>query len=347
MEISAVTWRNGKVGILDQTALPEELILLEIADHHGVVRAINNLSVRGAPAIGIAAAFGVVLSVWNANELDRTTFFEIANQAISDLKATRPTAKNLFWALETMRGCLSRNVNRPIAEIKSSMLQEAHRILEDDIRRCKAIGRLGAGLLPNRCAVLTHCNAGALATGGYGTALGIVRAAVEIGKKITVYADETRPLLQGARLTTFELLEDDIDVTLICDSAAAYLMKKGKIQYVIVGADRIARNGDVANKIGTFSLAVSARYHQIPFIVAAPLSTFDFDIDTGNEIPIEERDPEEVRTFGDRRIAPEDVPVFNPAFDVTPNELVNAIVCEKAILKPPFRAAIEKIKNNT
>jgi methylthioribose-1-phosphate isomerase len=341
-ELKAVQWHDGRVRILDQTKLPEELILLEISDYYGVIDAVNSLAVRGAPAIGIAAAFGVVLAIWRADEVDRTAFLTKVNKAIEDFKATRPTAKNLFWALEQMRAVLSRNLSRPLREVKRAMLHTAQTILEDDIARCKKIGEYGADLLPFRANVLTHCNAGLLATGGYGTALGIVRTAVGKGKKIKVYAGETRPLLQGARLTTFELMDEGIDVTLITDSMAAYVMQKGIVNVVVVGADRISRNGDVANKIGTYGLAVLAKEHKIPFVVAAPLSTFDPDLATGEAIPIEERHPDEVRKIGDRFIAPEDVPVLNPAFDVTPHHLISAIVSERGVIKFPDESKLRE-----
>ena len=249
-DLQAVSWHNGKVRILDQTKLPEELILLEISDYHNIVKSIKNLAVRGAPAIGIAAAFGVVLSVWYVDESDRAGFLTAANKAMNDLKATRPTAKNLFWAIDRMRNAMSKNLSRSLRDVKEAMLKEAQYILRDDIERCKKIGDFGSELLPFRSTVLTHCNAGALATGGHGTALGIVRSAIDKGKKIKVFADETRPLLQGARLTTFELMEDDIDVTLISDNMAAHVMKKGLIDVVVVGADRIARKFTVESKYG-------------------------------------------------------------------------------------------------
>jgi methylthioribose-1-phosphate isomerase len=334
-DLYAVSWSNGKVRLLDQTKLPDELILLEISDYRHIVSSIKKLAVRGAPAIGIAAAFGVVLSVWYADESDRPGFLTRVNTAIDELKSTRPTAKNLFWALEKMRNTMSRNLSRPLREVKDAMLKQAQSILQDDIDRCRKIGDYGQEMLPFRSTVLTHCNAGALATGGHGTALGIVRSAIDKGKKIKVFADETRPLLQGARLTTFELMEDDIDVTLITDNMAAYAMKKGLIDVVVVGADRIARNGDVANKIGTYGLSILAKEHKIPFIVAAPLSTFDADIQSGDAINIEERDADEVRRISDTLVAPEDVPVFNPAFDVTPHTLISAIVTEKGVVRFP------------
>ena len=341
-DLQTVLWHNGKVRILDQTKLPNEFILLEISDYPGIVTAIKTLAVRGAPAIGIAAAFGVVLAVWQADESDRPGFLGRANSAIDALKQTRPTAKNLFWALDQMRNAMSKNLGKPLHDVKKAMLKQAQDILDDDIQRCKKMGEFGASLLPFRSTVLTHCNAGALATGGYGTALGVIRAAIEQGKKISVYAGETRPLLQGARLTAFELMEDEIDVTLITDSMAAHVMKKGLIQVVVVGADRIARNGDVANKIGTYGLAILAKEHQIPFVVAAPISTFDADMATGEDIPIEERDADEVRKIGEMLIAPEDVKVYNPAFDVTPHELISAIVSERGVIKFPDE---EKLKD--
>jgi methylthioribose-1-phosphate isomerase len=341
-QLTTVQWCDGKVRILDQKQLPEDLVLLEISDYHGIVKAIKELSVRGAPAIGIAAAFGVVLATWYLNEVDRAGFLESTNRAILELKNTRPTAKNLFWSLERMRTALTKNLNKPLKDVKMALLKEAKRIQQDDLDRCKNIGRYGAELLPNRANILTHCNAGALATAGYGTALGLVRAAVEMGKKIHVYAGETRPLLQGARLTTFELMEDGIDVTLICDNMAGYLMQRDVIDAVVVGADRITMNGDVANKIGTYSLAVLAHAHNIPFYVAAPFSTFDPDLKTGEDIPIEKRNGDEVRKIGSQVIAPEQVPVINPAFDVTPNHLINAIVTERGVITPPYVEGIKE-----
>ncbi|MBN1996453.1 S-methyl-5-thioribose-1-phosphate isomerase [candidate division KSB1 bacterium] len=345
--MKTIEWKNGKVRILDQVRLPNELVLLEISDHHGIVKAIKEMNVRGAPAIGIAAAFGVVLGIWNASDTDRALFLEKSNKAIDDLKATRPTAKDLFWALDRMRKKLSANLNRPVNEIKIELLKEAQNILENNITNCKRIGRNGAALLPANANILTHCNAGALAMGGYGSALGIVRAAVEQSKKVKVYSCETRPLLQGARITCFELMEDDINVTLICDSAAAYVMSQNLVNAVIVGADRIAANGDFANKIGTYGLAVLAKQHHIPFFVAAPLSSIDFDIKTGKEIVIEKRAPEEITKIGDMEIAPEGVPVLNPAFDVTPHQFISALITEKGVIRPPLFEGLSKQKNKS
>lgn len=346
-ELQAVQWQDGKVLVLDQKKLPHELVLLSISDYKNVINAIKNLNVRGAPAIGIAAAYGVVLAVWSLGDSDRPAFLQLANQAINDIKKSRPTAKNLFWALEKMRLVLTANLNRPLNEIRSALLQEAKRIHQDDIQHCQKIGEKGADLLPIRSRVLTHCNAGALATGGYGTALGMIRAAGEKGKKIRVIATETRPLLQGARLTTFELLEEGIDVTLICDSMVGVAMRQRMVDAVVVGADRIAANGDVANKIGTYSIAVLAKEHNIPFYVAAPLSSFDLSIKSGEEIPIEERQADEIRRLESEQIAPEEVKVFNPAFDVTPAEYISAIVTEKGVITPPLQENMAKMKINT
>jgi len=342
-ELPSIAWHNGKVRILDQVQLPEELVMLEISDHHGVVRAIKSMNIRGAPAIGIAAAFGVVLSVWEAPESDRAHFFENVNKAIDDLRVSRPTAKNLFVALERMRHTLTQHLSRPLRDIKQSLLAEAQAILQDDIQRCQKIGKTGAQLLTGSCGVLTHCNAGALATGGQGTALGIIRSAVEQGKKVQVYACETRPLLQGARLTAFELTEDNIPVTVICDNMAAWVMQRGLVQFVIVGADRIARNGDTANKIGTYGLAVLAKSHRIPFYIAAPLTTFDADIRSGDQIPIETRNEDEIRRWQGKQLVPDEAKVLNPAFDITPNQLIDAFITDKGIVRMPFEANFAQI----
>jgi methylthioribose-1-phosphate isomerase len=342
-DLPTIAWHDGKVRILDQTQLPHELVMLEISDYPGVIQAIKSMAIRGAPAIGVAAAFAVVLSVWHEADSDRAGFLEKANKAINEIKQSRPTAKNLFWAVERMRETMAKNLNRPLHEIKIELLRMAQWILDDDVQRCKAIGKFGASLLPDRCAVLTHCNAGALATAGYGTALGVIRSAVEQGKKIQVYADETRPLLQGARLTAFELMEDNIPVTLICDNMAAALMRRGMVQLVLVGADRIAANGDTANKIGTYGLAVLAKHHKIPLYVAAPWSTIDMELNNGNLIPIEERSADEVRRFQARPIAPDDVPVWNPAFDVTPNNLIDIIITDRGVIRPPFNVNLAQM----
>ncbi len=323
-------WEGDFLLILDQRRIPHKAEFLECRDHEEVAQAIKSMAVRGAPAIGIAAAYGVVLGV-------KKLSLSSIDLIIDVLSKTRPTAVNLFWALERMRE------RAKTATSWEDLLEEAKKIHEEDIRANKKMGEYGADLVPDNAGILTHCNAGALATGGFGTALGVIRSAVLKGKKVKVYADETRPVLQGARLTTWELMMDNIDVTLITDNMAGYLMSKREIDLVIVGADRIAANGDVANKIGTYSLAVLANHHGIPFYVAAPVSTIDISISSGKDIPIEERNPKEVVEIAGVRVAPEGVKVFNPAFDITPAELVSAIITEKGVLRPPFREELLRI----
>ncbi len=336
MGIKTIEWRNGRVIIIDQTKLPLEELYLEISDYRELADAIKLLKIRGAPVIGIAGAFGVCLGA-NEVETENLSDFKLwMTKIINELAATRPTAVNLFWALDRMKTVIESNAGMKPAEIKLKLLDEAIRILEEDRETCRLMGEHGAALLKDGNTVLTHCNAGALATGGIGTALGVIFTAVKQGKKIKVYADETRPLLQGARLTTWELMKVGIDVTLICDNMAAWVMKQGWIDCVMVGADRIAANGDAANKIGTYNLAVLANYHQIPFYVVAPKSTFDLNLKSGKEIPIEQRASEEVTEGFGKQTAPCDVSVYNPAFDVTSNELITAIVSEKGICYPPF-----------
>jgi len=342
-DLPTIAWHDGKVRILDQTQLPHELVMLEISDYPGVIQAIKSLAVRGAPAIGVAAAFAVVLSVWHESDSDRAGFIEKANKAILEVKAARPTAKNLFWAVERMRETMAKNLNRPLHEIRQELLRTAQWLLQDDLQRCQAIGKFGAALLPDRCNILTHCNAGALATAGHGTALGVIRSAVAQGKRIHVFIDETRPLLQGSRLPAFELQEENIPATLICDNMAAALMRRGMVQVVLVGADRIAANGDTANKIGTYGLAVLAKHHNIPFYVAAPWTTIDMELNSGQLIPIEERDADEVRRVQGRPIAPEDIPVWNPAFDVTPNNLIDLFITDRGVVRPPFAGALAQM----
>ena len=340
--VKTLEWRGDSLRIIDQTRLPAEQVYLDLRTVPEVAEAIKVLRVRGAPAIGIAAAFGVVLGVLAAED-DPDKLRAAAEQAIAELAATRPTAKNLFWALHRMRGVVEKSVTQGKSALVDRLLAEANAILEEDRQACRDMGRNGAALLPDRCTVLTHCNAGALATADYGTAVGVIYAAVESGKEVRVYADETRPLLQGARLTAWELMQAGVDVTLICDDMAAWVMRRIGIDAVLVGADRIARNGDVANKIGTYNLAVLARRHAVPFYVVAPLSTFDPDIQTGEQIPIEERDPAEVTHPFGKQIAPDGVKVFNPAFDVTPAELITAIVTERGVLYPPLGEAIDRL----
>ena len=322
-------WTGDSLRVLDQRALPEEVAFLDCGTVAQVADAIRTLAVRGAPAIGIAAAYGVVIGARSDRANLETIIYELA--------ATRPTAVNLFWALGRMRAVAEREIEEPDDIFISRLLFEAGSIHHEDVTNNKKMGAFGAALLPQHATVLTHCNAGALATGGHGTALGILRSARESGKKIArVYADETRPLLQGARLTAWELAEDGFDVTVICDSMAGYLMSTEKIDAVIVGADRIAANGDAANKIGTYGLAVLAAYHKVPFYVAAPESTFDPTLTEGCEIPIEERSAEEVRLLPWSKRVPDVISVWNPAFDVTPAGLIAAIVNETGVYRAPF-----------
>lgn len=334
MDFQTIVWKDDKVVIIDQTALPLEEKYLEITDYRDLADAIKQLKIRGAPAIGIAGAFGVCLGAHQIKEKNYDAFKRKVEIIMNELAATRPTAVNLFWALNRMRAIVDQNQEVEIEEIKTKLIHEALQILKEDQITCQQMGEHGASLLKDGDTVLTHCNAGALATGGIGTALGVIFTAVKQGKKIKVYADETRPLLQGARLTTWELMKAGIDVTLICDNMAAWVMQQGLIDCVMVGADRIAANGDAANKIGTYNLAVLANYHQIPFYVVAPTSTFDMDLKSGKEIPIEQRASREVIEGFGKQTAPNGVSVFNPAFDVTPNELITAIVSEKGIYNP-------------
>ena len=338
--VPTVEWKDGVVRLLDQSQLPDKVEFVDCRDYETVGIAIKELWVRGAPAIGIAAAMGIALGAQavKATEFDA---FRQAVWAIADhLAATRPTAVNLFWAIDRMKRRLETLKAEPIPAIKQKLIVEAQAVLDEDIAMNRAMGKHGAAVIGDGQTILTHCNAGALATGGYGTALGVVRAAWEEGKKIRVVADETRPVLQGARLTVWELMQDGIPVTLITDNMAGALMQQGRIHVCIVGADRITANGDVANKIGTYSVAVLAHAHGIPFYVAAPSSTIDLSMTSGDQIPIEQRDPREVtHVRGKAPIAPDGVDVFNPAFDVTPARLITGIITEKGIFKPGELAA--------
>ncbi len=330
--LSPIHWNDGRVRIIEQTLLPDEERWDDLDQVEQVADAIRRLAIRGAPEIGVAAAMGCALAAFRYPGDDADELAAAVRAAADTLGATRPTAVNLFWALERMRRRLDELAGGDVESIRQGLLAEAQGIREQDIEFCRAIGRFGATLLPDKARVITHCNAGALATAGYGTALGVIRAAHEAGKQIHVYADETRPLLQGARLTTWELMRDDIPVTLLCDNAAASLMRAGGIDACVVGADRIAANGDAANKIGTYGLAVLARRHGIPFYVAAPYSTVDFALATGDEIPIEQRAPEEVTQPRGTVCAPAGVAVYNPAFDVTPATLISAIVTDRGVV---------------
>ncbi len=331
--VKTIEYKKDKLIIIDQRRLPEKLIYKRLRSAADVKNAIKTLSIRGAPAIGVAASYGLYIGIKNLKLKDKNLFFKKLRAVIEDIKSARPTAINLSWALERMHRAALKNKTKPVEIIKRLLLKEAENIRKEDELLCENIARFGSRLIKDKDTILTHCNAGILATAGIGTALSAIYAAKDEGKKIKVYADETRPLLQGARLTAWELKKNGIDVTLICDNTAGSLMGKGKIDKVMVGADRIASNGDFANKIGTYSLAVLAKFHKIPFYVLAPYSSFDFSIKSGDSIPIEERNADEVRKIKNKFIAPKDVKVYNPAFDVTPHSLVTAYVTEKGIFK--------------
>ena len=344
--VETLRWVGGVDGclrLIDQTLLPVEFVQIECRDVKTVWEAIKTLRVRGAPAIGIAAAYGVCLGLQTAQGQDETALYQRLDEVADYLASSRPTAVNLFWAIQRMKDRAAGLRGSPPAEIAETLLAEAHAICEEDRRTCRAIGRHGADLLEDGQGVLTHCNAGGLATADYGTALAVIFAAAESGKRLHVYVDETRPLLQGARLTAWELQQRGINATLICDSMAAVVMRQRRVQAVITGADRIAANGDVANKIGTYGLALLAAAHQIPFYVAAPTSTFDLSLSSGEEIPIEERDPREITHGFGRQTAPEGIDVYNPAFDVTPAALIRAVICERGLIRPVTRQRIAEV----
>ena len=331
-----VIWQKDKVLLVDQTRLPAEYSIVEISCSEDMAQAIKTMIVRGAPAIGVAAAYGMYLGAREINTSDRSKFLLELEQVAQMLRETRPTAVNLFWAISRMLKTAYETIGT-IAEIKNSLLETAQAIQLEDLETCRAIGDNGLTVLPNKSPklnILTHCNAGSLATAGYGTALGVVRSAWRANRLQRVYADETRPRLQGARLTTWECLQEGIPVTLITDSMAAHCMQQGMIDVVIVGADRIATNGDTANKIGTYSLAIVAQAHNIPFYVAAPFSTIDFNLPHGSQIPIEERDVTEISQIDKATICPTEIEFYNPAFDVTPADLITAIITEKGAIEP-------------
>jgi methylthioribose-1-phosphate isomerase len=333
--IYPIRWQNDHVVLIDQTRLPEEYNLIEIKRSQDMVMAIKTMIVRGAPAIGVAAAYGLYLGAREINSDHREDFLKQLETVAENLRQTRPTAVNLFWAISRMLKMAYESIGT-VAEIKAQLLQTAQTIQEEDLETCQAIGKHGLSVLPQKpqkLRILTHCNAGALATAGYGTALGVIRAAWTEKRLLNVYADETRPRLQGAKLTTWECVHEGIPVTLITDNMAAHCMKQGKIDAVVVGADRIAANGDTANKIGTYALAIVAKMHQVPFFVAAPLSTVDFELTDGEQIPIEERDALEIYQVGDTCICAQGVEFYNPAFDVTPADLISAIITEKGAVK--------------
>jgi methylthioribose-1-phosphate isomerase len=333
--VKTIEWADGKVVMIDQSRLPLEVVYIECDDLDKVAESIRRLKIRGAPAIGIAAAMGIALAAREIQANDFEDFVEKLQPAFETMLATRPTAVNIRWAVERIKRFLDENRDAGVQRLKDLLLEESKRILEEDVRINREIGKWGAQFIKDGDTILTHCNAGSLATGGYGTATAPMLVAKEEGKVFSVIADETRPVLQGARLTAWELMEEGIPVTLITDNMAGSIMKKGEIDLVIVGTDRTARNGDVANKIGTYAVAVLCKEHNIPFYVAAPLSSIDFTIPSGDFIPIEERDPKEVtHIFGTCRIAPEGVMVRNPAFDVTPARYVTAIITEKGAFNP-------------
>jgi methylthioribose-1-phosphate isomerase len=336
--LRTVVWREGSVSLLDQTRLPTRLTYIRCRNHKDIVKSIKNMVVRGAPAIGVSAAFGLALAASTSKAKSTIDLMAEIDSAYWELRSTRPTAINLFWGLDRVMNKAKTGTN--VHEIKDKAIDEAKKIAQEDIQNNMTLGLNGAKLLYDGDVVITHCNAGALATSAYGTALGVIRAAKEAGKSIRVIATETRPVMQGSRLTTFELRHDNIDVTLIPDTAVGHIMSRGGIKCVIVGADRILRTGHVFNKIGTYQIALMARVHQVPFYVAAPLSSFDFKSNL-EDVPIEERRADEVLKIGRKRVAARGVAALNPAFDVTPPELITGIITEKGILTPPFKSHIE------
>lgn len=343
MPTQTIDWVDGSVRLIDQTLLPNELKQIYCDNAACVWEAIKSLRVRGAPAIGIAGALGTVLGIWNSKTKTYADFAVELQEVTDYLASSRPTAVNLFWALDRMLVTAERHKHLEINALKQRLLDEALDIIEEDRAMCRAIGEHGLDLIQNNDTILTHCNAGGLATADYGTALAVMFKAHESGKNIRVYADETRPLLQGSRLTTWELMQAGIDVTLICDNMAAQVMKEGKIQCVIVGADRIAANGDAANKIGTYGVAILAEAHGIPFYVAVPTSTLDFSLDSGAQIPIEQRRAEEITEGFGKKTAPDGVKVYSPAFDVTPARLITAIITDKGIARPPYEINLKAL----
>jgi methylthioribose-1-phosphate isomerase len=341
--IQTLEWTSSGVRFIDQRKLPTEETYVTCTTHEQIADVIRNMVVRGAPAIGVAAAMGVALGIQNSKATTVPALESDLNSIAEIIAATRPTAVNLFWGIRRMRDKFDSLKSRSIPEIKSALVEEGQRMHAEDIAANQAMGRHGATLMPDRGGVLTHCNAGALATAGYGTALGVIRAAVEQGKKIHVYADETRPFLQGSRLTAWELMKDGIPTTVISDNMAGAMMKQGKIGAIAVGADRIAANGDVANKIGTYTVAVLAKEHGIPFYVAAPFSTIDLATPDGSKIPIEQRNVKEVTHIAGRQMVPDGVSIENPAFDVTPAKYVSAIITERGIARAPYETSLRDL----
>jgi methylthioribose-1-phosphate isomerase len=330
--------------VLDQTKLPEQEVWETCDTYELVAEAIEKMKVRGAPAIGATAAYGIAIGAQQGQELSKGEFLSYMEGVCERLAKTRPTAVNLFWAIKRMRNLIQENADLDVEELTKLIIAEANLIAEEDVRQNKQIGQNGLPYIPQNARILTHCNTGSLATVDYGTALGVIRAAQEAGKNVTVYADETRPYLQGARLTAFELHRDNIPVTVITDSMAGWLMQQKMVDLVIVGADRITANGDTANKIGTYSLAVLAKHHGIPFYVAAPMSTIDFELETGESIEIEQRSADEVVFIGGKRLVPEGVPALHPAFDVTPHDLITAIFTDKGVVERPNKDNMAKLR---
>ncbi len=338
--IETIEWKDGAVVMIDQRVLPLKEVYNSYTDYRGVAEAIRSMVIRGAPAIGVAAAMGIALGIQRAAARNVQELDEQFRQVCDEISGTRPTAVNLFWAVERMKSLYRRIRPQGLEAIRAALVNESKAIKEEDVQANKAMGRFGQELVPPDARILTHCNAGALATAGYGTALGVIRAAVEAGKRVQVFVDETRPFLQGARLTAWELDKDRIPATVITDNMAGHFIQRGKVDCVIVGADRIAANGDVANKIGTYSVAVLAKENGVPFYVAAPISTLDLSIPDGTHIPIEERDPDEVRRIQGVAVTPPGVPVANPAFDVTPHRYVGAIITNRGVARPPFSESL-------
>ena len=337
MAVKTIEWKNDRVIMLDQRLLPHQELYRVCRDYNQVAEAIRSMVIRGAPAIGVAAAMGVALGALKAPE---KTFDREFERIVLTLEKTRPTAVNLFWALRRMRDVYAAQRSRGVAAVQRALKDEAQKIYSDDIAANRQIGKFGAALMRNAKRIMTHCNAGALATAGYGTALGVLRSLKESGCKFEVIVNETRPFLQGARLTAWELKKEKIPATLIADNMAGYMMFKGKVDAVVVGCDRVAANGDVANKIGTYTIAVLAQRHNIPFYVAGPTSSIDINCPSGNDIPIEQRDPTEVSHIFGKPLAPKGMKVFNPAFDVTAHELISAIITEKGVINPPYQRNI-------
>jgi methylthioribose-1-phosphate isomerase len=341
--VKTLEWTAEGVRLIDQRKLPTEETYVTCRNYEEVAEAIRNMTVRGAPAIGVTAAMGIALGVSRTTASTAAELQREFDRICQVIGSTRPTAVNLFWAIRRMREVFEHNLHLPVVQLQQALIRESQQMYSEDIAANQAIGRHGGALLPASGGVLTHCNAGALATCGYGTALGVIRAAVESGKQLRVYADETRPFLQGSRLTAWELLQDGIPTTVISDNMAGAMMRQGKIHAVVVGADRIAANGDVANKIGTYSVAVLAREHSVPFYVAAPVSTIDLECPEGSHIPIEQRPPREVTHLGGQQITPDGVAVENPAFDVTPHSYVSAIITERGVARAPYEESLRAL----